>query len=226
MSVAKKIAAAAITLTAAVSGASQAEATEYVTNGGFETGDFTGWTVQGQSWTVTSNPSNVDQGNFSAQNGCVGVSSLQVGSPSACFIEQSFSLFAGNTYALSFDYSPQPGNEATAGTPNEVDVYIDNTLQFQLVNLLNPSYQTYTADFVALGGGLDNVAFYTRQDPSGLGIDQISVTDSSVPVGTPAPDSTAIFTGVLAMIGFAARDRLKQRLATAANSDRKLELAA
>src|SRR5437763_12768139 len=73
----------------------RASAQELIVNGGFETGDFTGWTQSGNTGftAVTNNPGGAHSGTFYASFGPVG---------SLGFITQTAATTAGSTYTLNY----------------------------------------------------------------------------------------------------------------------------
>src|SRR5689334_18970366 len=71
------------------SGAARAD---LVVNGGFETGDFTGWTLTGNSGFI-SITNNAHSGSFAASFGAVG---------SPTFLSQTLTTTSGTTYTISY----------------------------------------------------------------------------------------------------------------------------
>src|ERR1700730_10015968 len=64
-----------------------------VTNGGFETGDFTGWTQSGNTGFTGVDTDSAHSGNFGAFSGPTG---------SEGFLSQTLNTVAGMAYDLSF----------------------------------------------------------------------------------------------------------------------------
>src|SRR4051794_31218171 len=78
-----------------------------ITNGGFETGDFTGWTQGGNTdnTSVSSNAVDVHSGTFGARLGPVGPNGL---------LSQTLATVVGSTYTIEFWRS-----YGAPGTPND-----------------------------------------------------------------------------------------------------------
>lgn len=87
--------------------AATASADQLVTNGNFQTGSLSGWTVNtsgatNHPWAIDSNGSN-----FFASTGCIGIECTEGNSTQLASLVQILPTVAGQTYQLSFDYSPE-----------------------------------------------------------------------------------------------------------------------
>jgi hypothetical protein len=83
---------------------------DLITNGGFETGDFTGWTQSG--WLIdTTNP---NSGVYDASTGCAGASCTTVGNANAAYLYEDVTTTVGTKYTLSFFYNS--GQSATTAS--------------------------------------------------------------------------------------------------------------
>jgi len=176
---------------AAVLIASAGQMQAAVINGGFETGDLTGWTVSGADSAV-ANPSNARSGSYSF-----------VGYDNDGFatLSQNFSTLAGAEYELdfwSFSSFVDPGN----------------ILRYQLdagpifTVSQTPTYALTTGSFTASGSTTTLSFLFETDDGTGVWlIDDVSVTQTSAAV--PEPTSMAIFG--LGALGLAYRARRKSK---------------
>ncbi len=138
-----------------------------VLNGGFQTGNFSDWTGSG-NFTDTS----VTSGSQYAYSGTYGAALGPVGSLG--FISQTLATIAGEQYLLSF-WLDSPDGE----TPNELLVSWNGNTIFDEANI--PAIGWTNLQFVVPATGNSAVLeFGFRDDPSCLGLDDISVVNVTV----------------------------------------------
>jgi hypothetical protein len=148
-----------------------------VQNGGFETGDFTGWTQSGNTGytTVSSGSSQF------AHSGTYGVRMGPVGSLG--YLSQTIPTMAGQNYLLSL-WLDSPNTSGTL-TPNEFSVLWNGGKVFDQLNIGKIGWTnlqfivTATASSAVLQLGF-------RDDPYYLGLDDVSVTPVPVTAFQPA----------------------------------------
>jgi hypothetical protein len=161
---------------------SPASHAELVTNGGFETGDFTGWAQSGNTGFM-----DVDTDTLDAHSGTYGASFGPVGSLG--YISQTLATTAGGHYELSFWLDNQ------SGPTNAFEVSWNGTVLHSLTD-------SDRFDFTRFSFAVDAVdsssvlQFGFQQNPSYWGLDDVSVVASSRAV--PEPATLAVLgTGVL-----------------------------
>ncbi|HVS34923.1 MAG TPA: carbohydrate binding domain-containing protein [Gemmataceae bacterium] len=166
-----------------LSGVGQARA-DLIVNGGFETGDFTGWTVGANSYPESIVTSPVHSGMYAAQ--------IAGYSYDPDTLSQTIATSAGQAYTLSF------WRDVAGGGPTELlNVYWDGVQKF---SELNPGAQPYQEfSFQVVGTGSDTLEFQCANDPSFTYLDDVSLDPSSS--AAPEPSSfvlfgSALFTGL------------------------------
>jgi hypothetical protein len=159
-----------------------------VVNCGFETGDFTGWTVLNNDG-FTSVQSTFDlgpnSGTFYAALGTIGGDAT---------IEQTITDVPGQTYLFSFYHG------SDGGQPNDFTAEWDGTPLLSLTDLPATPYTLYS--FTETGTGSDTISFLARNDPSFDALDDVVVS------GTPEPASLPLVAIALGGIALVYRRRL------------------
>ncbi|MES1999199.1 MAG: PEP-CTERM sorting domain-containing protein [Pseudomonadota bacterium] len=178
--------------------ATAADASNLVTNGDFETGDFTAWT---QSGVLT------DDGNGNLYYAGVGVYAGQgVGGSygaylgpvgSMGYLTQSLATVAGQTYTLSWALD----NGETLGLPNQFQVLWNGNIVFNQSNMPQQEFQTYSFNLVATSSVTD-LEFGFQNDPTFFHLDNVSVDVASNPTPVPVPAALWLLgSGLLGLVG-------------------------
>ena len=154
--------------------------TNLVTNGGFETGDFSGWTLSGNVAPLSYGPqafltNTAQSGQSAAAFGPVGSDGM---------LSQDIQTTAGQYYTLSFWLAN------ASGGPNDFTAKWNGQTLLALVNQSAQGYTEYTYDVVGTSG-TSHLEFDFRQDPSHWSLDSISVTADGTQT-TPGAGSVSI----------------------------------
>lgn len=152
---------------------SLASAANLVGNGSFETGDFTDWSLTGNTgYTGVANTPGLSVTGASAGNdyaffGAVG---------SSGYLTQTLATAAGQTYTLTFDLAD---DQNSSGQSFGVSYNGVSLMTLSGANPATPGYDHYSFTFA----GVDNGAlqFALRNDPAYYALDNISVSTSAVP---------------------------------------------
>jgi hypothetical protein len=140
-----------------------------IINGGFETGDFTGWTQSGNTGSTSVNSANVHSGTYAAELGPVG---------SDGFLSQTFGTTPGANYTLDYWL------EHDGGAPSDFTAYINGVAVPGSGFVDDPGFVYTEFTFVFTATGLNTtLTFGFREDPTYWHLDDVSV----VPGPSPAP---------------------------------------
>jgi subtilase family serine protease len=149
-----------------------------VQNGGFETGDFTDWTLVGNTVVATQTgetiynavestgqyPLVVHSGNYGAFLGDTQVATLS----------QALDTIPGENYLFSF-WLDNP----VSGTPQIFQAKWDGNYLYSVTN--PPSFSWTNFEFITTAAGNDTIQFGAENGPNYFGLDDVSV------IGIPSP---------------------------------------
>jgi hypothetical protein len=189
------LAGAAVAAAVAFTGAAAHASTELVTNGSFETGDFTGWTQFGNT-------------GFTGVNGVFGGVAPTDGADQASFgpvgstggITQNVTTILGDIYLLSFDVAN------LGGAPNYFDVGIGSLSHIRQFTDAAPFSYTHVSQLFAANASNMALTFTFQQNPSYYLLDHVSVTHAGGG-DVPEPAVWALMLGGFFGTGAALRRR-------------------
>ena len=137
-----------------------------IVNGGFETGNFTGWTVTGAGFNCGS-PSGISNNTPHS-----GTYSACFGNPSALtFISQALATTPGQQYAVTFWYAQQPSNQTPS---NEVRVSWDGLIVADVSNVPVRTW-TYAGFYATASGTSTQLQFGFENGPGWFSLDDVQV---------------------------------------------------
>jgi hypothetical protein len=173
-----------------------AHASSILVNGGFETGDLTGWTESG--WFIdTLNP---NSGVYDASTGCSGASCTTIGDPNSAYLYQDVATIPGATYDLSFFYDsgqlPTFGSELLVLWGDPTAPSLSTVVDFVDVGT-SGSYAEYSGT-VAATATISQLEFLGRQDLDFYSVDDVSL---AAPVsGVPEPGSLSLLLVLVVLV--------------------------
>lgn len=180
-----------------------------VENGGFETGDFSGWevtsdTAHGGCQRVGSDVSvcgavDLDPGPHG------GGFAAYLGQPSAFdpgLLSQSIGTVPGQSYTLDFWLANLSFDGSS--TPNDFQVTWNGTVVLSLQDKPAFGYSEFTMPGLLATGSITTLQFIEHQNPAGFVLDDVSVTSSVTQV--PEPGLSALLAiGFIGLVGLRMR---------------------
>jgi len=160
-----------------------AHAQNLITNGSFETGNFSSWTVSGDP--DYSKVVDFSYGYFHPEDGKDYAMLGSIGSES--YLSQTVPTNPGSNYDISF-YLASDG-----GANNQLSVEAGSNVLLDLSNIPASNYTLYSEDFVATSSAT-TIAIGTEDDPGYLLLDNVNMVDP--PLAAPLP-SPLVMSGLL-----------------------------
>lgn len=161
-----------------------------VQNGGFETGDFTGWTLAGDGGNINFVTKSFNIAHNDRFNPHSGSYAAALGEPSTlAYLSQTLPTVAGQLYLISLWMNSPDGQ-----TPNEFSVSWNGNTLSDLVNVGKIGYTNLQFTVKATDSSAV-LQFGSRDDPTYLGLDDVTVTPISSPTLTAQPSDLTVFAG-------------------------------
>jgi hypothetical protein len=185
-----------------------AAASNIVVNGDFSGGPYNG---SGAGWTDSLNVYNYPIWSFvylgdhgdpniaDALTSCAGSACITGSGSSLAALSQILPTIVGDSYTLSFLYSPG------SGSPNDLQVLFAGAVVKDISNLASSSFVTYIVSGLVATSSSTTLEFLGRGDGGGIALTEVSVTDN----GPAVPEPSSLCLLAAGLIGFAAFFRRK-----------------
>ena len=175
--------------------ATSATAADLVVNGGFTTGDFSGWNNPTGAWFiggVGSDPGAPTDTSFAASTACTGAGCNDAASGNT--LSQTLNTVAGTTYVLTFYYDPGPHQGGVFGLTTELEVFWNGASVDTITNPTMDTWSQYSVAGLTASGTSTTLEFTGRADESSLFLTDVSVT-------APEPMTLTLIGGGLLGLG-------------------------
>jgi hypothetical protein len=184
---------------AATPSACDALSTIQLLNCGFETGDFTSWTVSGTAAVLAqTNLYGVDAynpatGTYGAFVGTQGATLGVHANTDSLELSQNFSYEAYRTFQVTFSLAQD--SPIFSGYTDYFQAQFDGSVLGTALTAVGiQGYTTYTFDVTTAASGSNTLAFYFQDDAGFWSFDDVSLTE------IPEPGTWALLAGALGMM--------------------------
>ena len=176
-----------------------------IVNGGFETGNFSGWTVTGE--TGYADVTRLSHGYFQPESGTYYAMLGSMGAES--YLSQTIATSVGSDYAIAFDLA------SDGGLTNDLTVAAGSDVLLNLSNIPASGYTLYTGSFTATSADT-TISIGTRDDPGYLLLDNVVLTDPVIPASAPVPLPSPIWMSAILVGGVLAFRLIRRRRSSVA----------